>query len=484
MINLQIVKILRSFTKEEINSFTDFIYSPYYNKSKTVQKLWDEVKKYAPEFDSPNLEKEKVFKKIFGDKNFNYGTMKNLISTFTSIAEKFLELKYYESEKFQCDYNSLASMIIKYLPESFNKKYKKVYTDYEDTKEGDDFHFLNKYMLMRLHTSLSGLQSKMDYTIFREGEALISFFFVHLFQVHHNIISFLFTKGATEENNLVEKFIGSLNMEKILDDIKAVQPKHYEVINLYYHINLCRKNPDNDKHFFEFKKLMLNGPRVLGKNDFKNLTDCYFNVLSERSLRGIQGTKKETAEFVKFCINEKVEWGNTEKHLAINTFASIISKLLIANDFENAELCYKKYSKMILKEDKKNIENLYNAFYSYSEKKFDKALEYASKIRSETPMIKFYVKGLETKSHYEVSPSDIFSYSINAYRQMIYRFEAVEERKDFAKNYLNAMSALYEYREFGRGNLDDIKFEVMKNKMLSKEWILEKIEELEEKNNK
>ena len=58
------LEILRTFTKQELIKFEDFVRSPYFNRKDTVTKLFIEIKKYAPEFSSENLEKEKIWKKL------------------------------------------------------------------------------------------------------------------------------------------------------------------------------------------------------------------------------------------------------------------------------------------------------------------------------------------------------------------------------------------------------------------------------------
>ncbi|MBK7253137.1 MAG: hypothetical protein IPI04_04255 [Ignavibacteria bacterium] len=98
MLKSSLLEIIRTFTKQELAKFEDFVRSPYFNKKENVTKLFLEIKKYAPEFKSENLEKEIVWQKIFSKVKYNYGIMKNLIFDLNKLAVKFIELENY-SEK-------------------------------------------------------------------------------------------------------------------------------------------------------------------------------------------------------------------------------------------------------------------------------------------------------------------------------------------------------------------------------------------------
>ena len=80
-----LIEILRSFDKEELTKFEDFLNSPYHNKNRNTLRLFTVVKKYFPNFKSEELNKEIVWKKLFPDKDYNYGVMKNQIHELSKL---------------------------------------------------------------------------------------------------------------------------------------------------------------------------------------------------------------------------------------------------------------------------------------------------------------------------------------------------------------------------------------------------------------
>lgn len=79
MLKSSLLNILRTFSKEEMARFYDLAASPYFNKKGNVLKLLAEIRKYHPDLTAENLDKERLWHKLFPGKKHNYGIMKNLI---------------------------------------------------------------------------------------------------------------------------------------------------------------------------------------------------------------------------------------------------------------------------------------------------------------------------------------------------------------------------------------------------------------------
>ena len=47
---LNLIKLLREFTPREMNNFGKFVRSPFFNNQSTLIRLFDELKKYYPDF--------------------------------------------------------------------------------------------------------------------------------------------------------------------------------------------------------------------------------------------------------------------------------------------------------------------------------------------------------------------------------------------------------------------------------------------------
>lgn len=91
------IKILKTFSKEEMKSFEVWLNSPWCNSNKNLIRLLEKIKKYYPEFDNlptgqagNKLTKERLFKQILPNGKFSDRRMNNILSEAYLAAERFI----------------------------------------------------------------------------------------------------------------------------------------------------------------------------------------------------------------------------------------------------------------------------------------------------------------------------------------------------------------------------------------------------------
>jgi len=65
MNDTRLLKLIRTFSKEELKSFEKFLQSPFLKPARDTSKLYQYIIKFYPDYEASKLEKEKVFKKLF-----------------------------------------------------------------------------------------------------------------------------------------------------------------------------------------------------------------------------------------------------------------------------------------------------------------------------------------------------------------------------------------------------------------------------------
>ena len=108
MHNSRLVELLKTFSDAEIKKFGDFVRSPYFNKSDRVIKLYDQLKKYHPNYSSPLISKEKIYGRLFPGKKYHDSTLRVVIHLLGEIAEKFITQKRFESN--EPEYNFIKAV--------------------------------------------------------------------------------------------------------------------------------------------------------------------------------------------------------------------------------------------------------------------------------------------------------------------------------------------------------------------------------------
>ncbi|MFK7774244.1 MAG: hypothetical protein AB8F94_19000 [Saprospiraceae bacterium] len=99
MHNSKLLKLLKILNATELKRLHQFLKSPFFNKNLHLLKLYQILRVWYPDFNSPKLEREKVFKKLFPDRAYDYQKLLNLMSDFTNLLKQYLQILQLEKEK-------------------------------------------------------------------------------------------------------------------------------------------------------------------------------------------------------------------------------------------------------------------------------------------------------------------------------------------------------------------------------------------------
>src|ERR1041385_5860026 len=100
MENSKLVGLLKTFSIKEMRLFGQFIDSPYHNKNKTLYSFHKILSSAHPVFSGRQIDKQHVFRKLFGKEKFDDVKMRGIISDLLALAEEFLSLENMKKQNF------------------------------------------------------------------------------------------------------------------------------------------------------------------------------------------------------------------------------------------------------------------------------------------------------------------------------------------------------------------------------------------------
>ena len=127
----KLILLFQHFKREELKAFDKFIDSPYFNTNETRTKLWLLLKKYAPDFDAPQLANEKVFKKLFPKTVYNEKRLRQLRSNLLKLVEEFLAIERFKKDDFRFKKEVADAYLEKGMKDNFEKKSKELQKSFE-----------------------------------------------------------------------------------------------------------------------------------------------------------------------------------------------------------------------------------------------------------------------------------------------------------------------------------------------------------------
>ena len=90
MINGNLLKLLSALSESEFRKFGKYINSPYFNANAKLILLYDHLSDFYPDFDSLELSRQNIFRKIYKEDKYVEGTMFYLISELEKLVCSFI----------------------------------------------------------------------------------------------------------------------------------------------------------------------------------------------------------------------------------------------------------------------------------------------------------------------------------------------------------------------------------------------------------
>lgn len=477
MIKTSLIEILRTFSKEELKKFGDFVNSPYFNKKTAVTKLLEMLKAYSPEYKDENLDRKLVWKKLFPGKEFNYGVMKNLIYDLTKLVERFLEEEMFAVDEYRRGIYLLNSLGEKDLNKILESEYKAMYSKTEASLHGPD-KYENLAVLKWTHYSLlDNMDKKNQENIYEIAEFTIYSFLITMFKIYNNIYADKFMHQSINYRSLPVEVLSELDFDNLIDSVKKNSEKDYKVIRIYYDMFKALRENSNPDSYYTFKKNLTESDGLLMDYERRNLFSCLCTTLTYNE--SIKNKPEENNDIVKIMhLNNLIIDENGS--ISIRDFSYGVRMAAMVKDTAFLEEFISTYTKALRPSAAENMKLYGAAYLHFARGEFGKALELVNKINIDIKSFKFELKNLQLMLFYELNDYDSLLYAMDSYKHYAtgnkFVSEAVRKKIFRFVNYLNTMIML-------DGKPDKVRLNHLKDKILhdtlnSKYWLLDKIENM------
>ncbi len=253
MIHSKAIDVLKTFSKEELKQFRDFVRSPFHNKNKNLIKLFDALEKYHPGFDAEN---EKVYSNVYPENLYHHDNLKKLMSEMLRLIDNFLSIAGLKKEKFIHEKFILQELLARNLDDYFLLHFKNYEREFSGKR---DLQFIEKSSLedMRIDYFISRNKG-IDTAEFSNNKFIYDtcYFLFQIFEYLNSITSQKNTYNIKRSNSELSEFIEGINFDPFLE---GYDPESEELKFPYLLCNLIKMNlePENEKYFFQAKKIFL-----------------------------------------------------------------------------------------------------------------------------------------------------------------------------------------------------------------------------------
>lgn len=478
---MELIKILRTFSKAEIKELRKFLISPFINKNKSVINVFENLIKYHPEYRSATLEKEKIFKNLYPTEKYNEKRINLLIHYLGKVINNYLAYKNHFKNRFNVQLGIVEEKNSRLANFNFKKDIERL-IDFENTSgySAED-NFYNNFNLNKMLLTLNqkkewakGVKNNEGFGMDKLFSSLSSFYLLNFFK--------LFIIALNRNQIYYNKFdLESLKAE-FLKTEKSVTEKD-ELLKIYYLI--CELHiKDSDPAIYERIKVIMSD-----KKDTFHVEDRIFIYNQMRNFCVRLNWKRNPYHKEQFrIIKEQIADKPLLKKIFKPLFYINTIKVALRNEqLKWAHLFIEEHKEFLHESCRKSVYDLGLALYYYEIKDTERSLMQISDTIPDNKLLVYDRKMLETWIYYDLKWNDRLSNHIVSFKQYIKLDKLLsEDRKEMLKIYLIYLFKLLKLREsvgYKRDKKSMLLFEklseeIVKNVIISKNWLLERVDDL------
>lgn len=484
MQDTRLVELLKTFSVYEMNRFAKFVISPFFNKNEKAAALFKILKKHHPLFESPELRKINVYKKIFSSGGYNDKKMRDITYELLKLAEEYIGISEYQNRKQHFpELDILTGLGEKQQRGLFEKRAKAFEQKTEISSCPNSVYFYNKWVSantkQRYRNFFYGKVLDAE-QLAEEGDALIMFSLINLSYIFYNISTLSHAGSLPANTYIIDEFINSINLEKICTLAKARKHRYAMLIEIYYCMIMMITREDDESFFYRLKDIMTGVPAMLSKEDIFNIYTNLTAYCARQIIKGKAGFHSEELEIYKQQLSNNAYGIRGDMSLSPVIYHNILILSLYLEEYEWAEKFIAVYSSKLIPEERENMLNYSYASLHIKKKQFTKALEYISKIKIEHFYLKLEVRYLLLKAHYELGNYESVISLVDSSTRFLRKAEHLSpERKKSFGNFLKFLNEVVKLKTGDRNkNAERIKEKLSAEVVMQKAWLLEKLREI------
>ncbi len=472
----KLTEMLKGITPAELKKFGEFLNSPFHNKSKKIIELYELINEHIEDFDANVFMRKKIAQSVFSGESNKDQNVRTLISSFTSLLEKFLVLLELEKSAMDEKLFLLRSLKDRNILKTFDMTSKEILEiSTKDFNKNTEFYYhdlMHKDVVLNVDSE--DLDINLDKSLYEMSENTDNLYIVTKLKILNTVLSRKIVSGG----NIYKSFWG---VEEILTfvekHINKIENSH-PIIYSEYKILMLMLESDRVKHFHDLEKQVFHNITRYTEDE---LEQVYYSLSNYCVNRIAYGEEKFIHELYKIHTNfEKVGFYSKNKNIQYTDFIGVVICGLNLKQVKWVNYFFENYKSNIASDVKRDTLNLSLALISFSAKKYKECVGHLSKVGYKYTY--FYLKSKETliKVYYELGEIESMEAVIDAAKHYLKRHkELLSIHYDRYILFLNYVISLGRLDKKQKAEIKVLMKKLDENRTtIARDWLIEKIIEL------
>ncbi len=456
----KVIYILKSFSKNDLKYFGDFLDSPYFNKSKKLVKLYKILINFHPTFRSKFLSDRSLSKRINPELEFNRSTLNSLFYDLYHCAEKYLLVKNIEENPIKAKEHQ--------RDEFFRRKlYKLIDKNIDSAKRDlDSCHIINAeyYMnMVNIYTDICNLatittsksnnhqlESKFE-KLLERGKYIMYFFVTEMIRQHENLLTFDKIYNTEKKVKLLSDIFNCIDFCELINILELNSGNNAISINLKLYLALFKtfSNSDIEKYFYEYKNLYFINLNHLSIDEkrFHIGRLIRYCMIKREANDSNNNYNTELFNIYELILKHQIFKSTVAKYISVELFRSILVHSLRMKKYKWSIEFIKKYSRYLDPKRKMNIYYFSRAEYYFQRKMYKDARHNLQKIVFEEFIYKLDYKNLMLITHFEMKEYDSALDLIDSYKHFLVNDKVLSlSAKKKYKKFINIVKSIIQFK--------------------------------------
>ncbi len=381
MKNYKFIQIVKSFTKQEIKEFEDFVRSPYFNKVRDYSSFLKQIKVlFTKGRNLSELSPQEFYSKVFPGKPYSNKTLRNRLNELEKLSEKFLIQQKLEGNINVKKKLLMQSFLERGLGNIFESEFKKIARLYSerllDSIEISEVYAMNSHHLLQKRKIEEAFSNYKVHTDF-ELRMLLE----RLFGIQHE---FAIQKQYKMNPvvNIADDIMNNLNAEKLVGILESRNDPVYLKIILNYYIYKSLTNIDDEIYFEKVRQVFLASLSNLENNEKTEIFTMMNNYCINKMNEGKTKYLYTAFELLKIKLEQGLNEELKELRYPSIAFRDYVIFGVKLKEFDWVRDFIIKYENVIPREFREQEVNLAYARLNFYQHEIEKALEFLHKMKS------------------------------------------------------------------------------------------------------
>ena len=416
----KVLKILSSFSEEELKGFEDFLNSPFLNKNKRIISLFKLIRKFNFHLDSPLLSKEILKEKLPENKKSKDAYLRNLFSDLNEKAEDFLSYTNYKNDN-SYDIHLLKELYSRDDARGFEKKLKKFEMTIEKEKFKSPTYYQDRAFITEMKTN-SKVNKKLVESFKKEDiENKFCYFMISMMESYRQ--TFIEKQRANTDHDF-----SMLNylLDYLKKDIEKL--KKDPLIQIYFYACRCFLNKYDEDYFNLFINSYNSNKKNISPIDRRNINSLILTYYSKKNNAEPGKYYRHALTIYNEMIDNQYLSHTKTGYIDLIAVRNIIYLNMNLRETKSFEAFIKQINHIVAPDQRKEIFLYASSLYYILLNNFSKALSFLFKINFNT-----FLESLDDNLYFKI---DVKKYTIVCLIEVGY-FDNALAQIDSYKHYID-----------------------------------------------